>query len=44
VRLSVGIEDVRDIIADLDRGLKIATGKLPKAEKDVSSAARVAGD
>lgn len=44
VRLSVGIEDVRDIIADLDRGLKIATGKLPASEKNLSSAAPVAGD
>jgi cystathionine beta-lyase/cystathionine gamma-synthase len=25
VRLSVGIEDIRDIIADIDRGLKEAT-------------------
>ena len=27
VRLSVGIEDVRDIIADIDTGLQIAVGK-----------------
>lgn len=27
VRLSVGIEDVRDILADLDRGLSVVTGK-----------------
>jgi O-acetylhomoserine (thiol)-lyase len=26
VRLSVGIEDVRDIIADLDQALEVATG------------------
>jgi O-acetylhomoserine (thiol)-lyase len=27
VRLSVGIEDVRDIIADLEQALQVATGK-----------------
>jgi len=26
VRLSVGVEDIRDILADLDQGIKIATG------------------
>jgi O-acetylhomoserine (thiol)-lyase len=43
VRLSVGIEDIRDITADIDRGLKIATGKLPASEKTVP-AAQAAGD
>jgi O-acetylhomoserine (thiol)-lyase len=36
VRLSVGIEDVRDIIADLENALQVATGK--------KAAAQVAGD
>jgi len=31
VRLSVGIEDVRDIIADLEQALQVATGKKPAA-------------
>ncbi len=31
IRLSVGIEDIRDILADLDRGLGMATGKIPAA-------------
>jgi len=31
VRLSVGIEDVRDIIADLEQALQVATGKAPAA-------------
>ncbi len=44
VRLSVGIEDVRDIIADLDQGLKVATGKLPASEKNAKPAAQAAGD
>ncbi len=44
VRLSVGIEDVRDIIADLDHGLKVATGKLPASEKSVGAATQAAGD
>ncbi len=29
VRLSVGIEDVRDIIADIEQALQVATGKAP---------------
>jgi O-acetylhomoserine (thiol)-lyase len=45
VRLSVGIEDIRDIIADLDRGLGAATGKSPASEKGREQpAAQVAGD
>jgi O-acetylhomoserine (thiol)-lyase len=36
VRLSVGIEDVRDIIGDLDNALQVATGK--------KVATQVAGD
>src|SRR5271166_465225 len=36
VRLSVGIEDVRDIIADVDHALQVATGR--------KAAAQVAGD
>ena len=45
VRLSVGIEDVRDIIADLDQALRVATGKLPASEKgSAQPAAQVAGD
>jgi len=44
VRLSVGIEDARDIIADLDRGLRVATGKLPVSEKNVTDVAQAAGD
>ena len=36
VRLSVGIEDIRDIIADVDYALQVATGK--------KAAAQVAGD
>jgi O-acetylhomoserine (thiol)-lyase len=36
VRLSVGIEDIRDIIADLENALQVATGK--------KIAAQVAGD
>jgi O-acetylhomoserine (thiol)-lyase len=31
VRLSVGIEDLRDIVADLTQGLEKATGLSPKA-------------
>jgi O-acetylhomoserine (thiol)-lyase len=31
VRLSVGIEDIRDIVADLTQGLQKATGLSPKA-------------
>jgi O-acetylhomoserine (thiol)-lyase len=31
VRLSVGIEDVRDIIADLEQALQVAAGKAPAA-------------
>ncbi len=42
VRLSVGIEDVRDIIADIEQALKVATGKLPASAK--SAPAQVAGD
>jgi len=44
VRLSVGIEDARDIIADLDRGLRVATGKLPVSGKNVTDVAQAAGD
>jgi O-acetylhomoserine (thiol)-lyase len=45
VRLSVGIEDIRDITADLDRGLRAATGKLPASEKGAGQpASQVAGD
>jgi O-acetylhomoserine (thiol)-lyase len=44
VRLSVGIEDVRDIIADLEQGLRAATGKLAAGEKNSTSAALAAGD
>ena len=45
VRLSVGIEDIRDIIADLDHGLRAATGKLPASEAaDKRPAAQAAGD
>ncbi len=44
VRLSVGIEDVRDIIADLDQGLKVAAGKSPASEKAAQPAAPAAGD
>ncbi len=29
VRLSIGIEDIRDILADLDRAIQSANGKLP---------------
>ena len=29
VRLSVGIEDVRDIIADIEQAIQVATGKTP---------------
>ena len=29
VRLSIGLEHVDDIIADLDRGLAVATSSLP---------------
>ncbi len=43
VRLSVGIEDIRDIIADIDRGLRLATGKLPAAQQGVP-AVQAAGD
>jgi O-acetylhomoserine (thiol)-lyase len=32
VRLSVGIEDVRDIIADLENALQVATGKKTVAQ------------
>jgi O-acetylhomoserine (thiol)-lyase len=45
VRLSVGIEDIRDIIADLDHGLRAATGNLPASEKGTERpAAQAAGD
>jgi len=45
VRLSVGIEDIRDITADLDRGLRAATGKLPASGKGAGQpASQVAGD
>lgn len=32
MRLSVGIEDVRDIIADLENALQVATGKKVAAQ------------
>jgi len=31
VRLSVGIEDIRDIIADLDQAITVANGEVFKA-------------
>lgn len=43
VRLSVGIEDVRDLIADIDNALKVATGKAPASEKR-APAVQAAGD
>jgi len=33
VRLSVGIEDVRDIIADIEQALQVATGKSPACDR-----------
>jgi O-acetylhomoserine (thiol)-lyase len=39
VRLSVGIEDIHDIIADLDRGMRAATGKLPLSSTGSEQAA-----
>ncbi len=44
VRLSVGIEDIRDIIADLDHGLRAATSKPAASEKSSERPAQVAGD
>jgi len=44
VRLSVGLEDIRDIIADLNHGLRAATGKLPAESAGERAAAQVAGD
>lgn len=44
IRLSVGIEDIRDILADLDNALLGKTEKLPEAdETDISQAAAGAG-
>jgi len=31
VRLSIGIEDVRDLIADLDQAIEVANGHTAKA-------------
>jgi O-acetylhomoserine (thiol)-lyase len=44
VRLSVGIEDVRDIIADLDRALEKGSAKSAAPVRDASVAAQAAGD
>ena len=33
VRLSVGIEDIRDIIADIEQALHVATGKSKACDK-----------
>ena len=38
VRLSVGIEDVRDIIADIEQALQVATGKAPACNKATAQA------
>ena len=46
IRLSVGIEDIRDILADLDAALRGESEKLPEpgeSETDVSQAAAGAG-
>ena len=44
VRLSVGIEDVRDIIADLDRALGKGSAKSAAAARPSHVAAQAAGD
>jgi O-acetylhomoserine (thiol)-lyase len=44
VRLSVGIEDVRDIIADLDRALGKGSAKSATAARPSQVAAHAAGD
>jgi hypothetical protein len=36
IRLSVGIEDVRDIIADLDRALRGRGEKLPEINEGIT--------
>ena len=38
VRLSVGIEDVRDIIADIEQALQTAAGKSPACDKATAEA------
>jgi len=38
VRLSVGIEDVRDIIADIEQALQAATGKTPACDQATAGA------
>ncbi len=46
IRLSVGIEDIRDILADIDNALRGTSEKLPEinqGETDVSQAAAGAG-
>ncbi len=44
VRLSVGIEDVRDIIADLDQGLGQGSAKSAAPARDSKIPAQAAGD
>ncbi len=44
VRLSVGIEDVRDIIADLDQGLGQTRAKSASSERRATAPAQAAGD
>ena len=44
VRLSVGIEDMRDIIADIDAALQTATGKSPACDKAPGTCGEVIGD
>jgi O-acetylhomoserine (thiol)-lyase len=39
VRLSVGIEDIRDILADLDQAIDIATGKTAKPQTETATLA-----
>jgi hypothetical protein len=38
VRLSVGIEDVRDIIADIEQAIQAATGKSPACDATTAEA------
>jgi hypothetical protein len=40
----VGIEDVRDILADLEQGLRAVAGKSAAAVGDERTAAQTAGD
>ncbi len=37
VRLSVGIEDIRDILADLDQALEVASGASSHPKEELAA-------